>query len=80
MAYFVIGVAQLGLLFSTNFPTLISMYGLVGVGDGIFFGCFTSVAVEVAGTSTLSNQAIGYLHLFLTLPVITGKILSQSTQ
>jgi hypothetical protein len=53
---------------------LVFMYGLFGVGDGVYFGCFASVSCQVAGSANLSNQAIGYLHFFMALPVVSGKV------
>jgi hypothetical protein len=74
MAFFLYGIALIGLVFAPNFYALVGAYGVFGAGDGLYFGCLASISVQTAGSANLSNQAIGYYHTFIAFPLFIGKL------
>ncbi len=72
LAYFISGMGQILLIYSPNFVALVVIYGAFGVGEGLYYGCLTSIACQVAGSANLSNQAIGYYHTFIAFSLNIG--------
>jgi hypothetical protein len=57
-----------------NFPALVIIYGAFGVGEGLYYGCLSSIACQVAGSADLSNLAIGYYHTFIAFSLNLGAL------
>jgi hypothetical protein len=72
LAYFIYGVTQICLIYPSSFVILVVTYGFLGIGDGLYYSSLTAIACETAGSASLSNQAIGYYHTFISIPVIIG--------
>ncbi len=55
---------------------MVIIIGIFGLADGIYFGFLVPIAYEVAESTKLANQAVGYFQTFVALPVIIGPTLS----
>jgi hypothetical protein len=47
LAFFLFGIAQIGLSLASNYSIFLAMYGVYGVGNGIYYGTLGSVKTTV---------------------------------
>jgi hypothetical protein len=65
--------------YAPNFTCLAVIIGIFGLADGIYFGFLVPIALEVAESSQLANQAAGYFQTIVALPVISKYLISLSS-
>ena len=55
--------------FANSFTELCMIFAFYGIIDGLFLTFIVPVCCEITDSHILSNQAAGFMHFFIALPV-----------
>ena len=62
--------------FINQFYMLVINQAFQGIFEGIYLSFIIPIACDIAGSSQLANQAIGYYHMSISIPVTLGPVVA----
>jgi MFS family permease len=75
-SFLVFGIAEILMPSVSSFEWLIVIISILGLCDGLYLCVLMPIIIDVTGSSNLSNQATGYYHAAISIPVVIGPVLS----
>jgi MFS family permease len=76
ISFLIYGITQIFIGHVETFLQLSILISILGVCDGIYLCFLLPIVCEIAGSPKLANQAVGYYHSLIAIPVIAGPTLS----